>query len=168
MNHSARTAMKRLVIVTAAILAGIGAANAQEPINLGLIMPLSGQSGDYIKRYVLAGHELAIKEQNAKGGILGRPIKLHIEDSRSDSATSVSAFNKLINVNKVRAVFSIFTPFTLPLLPIAEEKRVMVFAPSVEHPDLTKSRWAVRMTPTAAMKGSGSTFSPLTCTSKCR
>ena len=120
MKHAARTTIKRLVISTAALLAGIGAAGAQEPISLGLIMPLSGQNGDYIKRYVLAGHELAVKEQNAKGGILGRPIKLHIEDSRSDPATAVSAFNKLINVDKVKAVFSIFTPFTLPLLPIAE------------------------------------------------
>ena len=153
MNHTARTAIKRLVIAAATLFAGIGAASAQEPISLGLIMPLSGQSGDYIKRYVLAGHELAIKEQNAKGGILGRPIKLHIEDSRSDPATAVSAFNKLINVDKIRSVFTIFTPFTLPLLPIAAEKKVIVLAPSVEHPDLTKSPWAVRMTPTALTNG---------------
>lgn len=153
MNHTARTASKRLLIAAAMFFAGFGAASAQEPISLGLIMPLSGQNGDYIKRYVLAGHELAVKEQNAKGGILGRQIKLHIEDSRSDPATAVSAFNKLINVDKVKAVFSIFTPFTLPLLPIAAEKKVIVLAPSVEHPDLTKSPWAVRMTPTAAMNG---------------
>ncbi len=153
MNNTARTAIKQLVIAAAALLAGIGAASAQEPISLGLVMPLSGQNGDYIKRYVVAGHELAVKEMNEKGGILGRPIKLYIEDSRSSGATAVSAFNKLIDVNKIRAVFSIFTPFTLPLLPIAEEKKIIVLAPSVEHPDLTKSRWAVRMTPTAAVNG---------------
>jgi len=153
MNHTARTAINRLVIAAAALSAGIGAASAQEPIRLGLAMPLSGQNGDYIKRYVLAGHELAIKEQNEKGGILGRPIKLFIEDSRNDGASAVSALNKLINVDKIKAVFSIFTPVVLPMLPIAEEKKVMVFAPSVEHPDLTKSRWAVRMTPTAAVNG---------------
>lgn len=153
MNHTARTAIERLVIAAAVITAGIGAASAQEPIRLGLAMPLSGQNGEYIKRYVLAGHELAVKEQNEKGGILGRPIKLFVEDSRNDGASAVSALNKLINVDKIIAVFSIFTPVVLPMLPIAEEKKVMVFAPSVEHPDLTKSRWAVRMTPTAAVNG---------------
>ena len=41
MNHTARTAIKRLVIAAAAITAGIGAASAQEPIRLGLAMPLA-------------------------------------------------------------------------------------------------------------------------------
>ncbi len=153
MKHTALTAVKRLAISAAVLLAGAGAAGAQEPIRLGLAMPLSGQNGEYIKRYVLAGHEFAIKEQNEKGGILGRPIKLFIEDSRNDGASAVSALNKLINVDKVVAVFSIFTPVVLPMLPIAEEKKVIVLAPSVEHPDLTKSRWAVRMTPTATTNG---------------
>jgi len=153
MNHTARTAVKLLAISAAALFAGVGAASAQEPIRLGLAMPLSGQSGEYIKRYVVAAHELAVKDQNAKGGLLGRPIKLTIEDSRNDGASAVSALNKLINVDKVVAVFSIFTPVVLPMLPIAEEKKVIVLAPSVEHPDLTKSRWAVRMTPTATTNG---------------
>ena len=153
MNHPARTAFRLLLAAGVALTLGIGAASAQEPIRIGIVIPLSGQNGEYVKRYMVAPTELAVKEQNEKGGLLGRQIKLTVEDSRNDGASAVSAFNKLIDVDHVMAVFTAFTPIALPLLPVAEEKKVIVFGPSTEHPDLTKSRWAVRMTPTAITTG---------------
>jgi len=153
MNCSMRTAIRRLALSAAAIFVGIGAVAAQEPIRLGLVMPLSGQNAEYVKRYMVAPTELAVKEQNDKGGLLGRPIKLTVEDSRNDGASAVSALNKLINVDKIMAVFTVFTPIALPQIPVAEEKKVILLAPSTEHPDLTKSNWAVRMTPTALTTG---------------
>ena len=140
-------------LVAAALAAGCAAALAEDSINIGTILPMSGQYGDYAKRYMVAGTEIATKEANDKGGILGRAIRLTEEDSRLDGATAVSALNKLADVDKVRAVFTAFTPTTLPQLPVAEEKHVLVMAASTEHPDLTKSRWAVRMTPTADKAG---------------
>ena len=71
----------------------------------------------------------------------------------ASSAGAVAALQKLINVDKIMTVFTAFTPLTLPQLPIAEEKKVIVVAASMEHPDLTKSPWAVRMTPTAEKAG---------------
>ena len=126
---------------------------AQEPIKIGVVLPLGGQYGDYNKRYLIAPTELAVKEINAKGGLLGRQVRLIIEDSRNDPASAVAALRKLSDVDKVIAVFTGFTPLTLPQLPVAEEKRIIVLAPSTEHPDLTKSPWAVRMTPTADKAG---------------
>lgn len=130
-----------------------GAVSAQEPIKIGVAMPLSGQNGEYVKRSFVQPTELAVKDINAKGGILGRPVKVTIEDTRGDAAGAVAALQKLINVDKIMTVFTAFTPLTLPQLPIAEEKKVIVVAASMEHPDLTKSPWAVRMTPTAEKAG---------------
>ena len=129
------------------------AALAQEPIRIGVAMPLGGQNGEYVKRSFVAPTELAVKEINAKGGILGRKVVVTIEDTRFDGAGAVAALTKLINVDKIMAVFTAFTPLTLPQLPVAEEKKVIVVAASMEHPDLTKSPWAVRMTPTAEKAG---------------
>jgi branched-chain amino acid transport system substrate-binding protein len=140
-------------LAIAALVAGGPIASSQEPINLGTNLPLTGQYGDYVKHYMVAAHEFAVHEMNEKGGVMGRPIKLYGEDSHYDGASAVSALTKLIDVDHIKAVFTAFTPLTLPQLPVAEEKHVIVEAPSTEHPDLTKSHWAVRMTPTADKAG---------------
>lgn len=126
---------------------------AQNTINIGIVLPQSGQNADYVKNYLNAPTELAVKEVNEAGGLLGKQVKAIIEDSKYDPASAVSALRKLAAVDGVLAVFTAFTPLTLPQLPIAEEKRILVVAPSTEHPDLTKSNWAVRMTPTADRPG---------------
>src|SRR5581483_10195119 len=81
-----------------------------EDVNIGTILPMSGQYGDYSKRYMIGATEMATKEINEKGGLLGKPVKLTEEDSRLDGATAVSALNKLADVDKVRAVLTAFTP----------------------------------------------------------
>jgi len=142
-----------LIAALGALLLAANPAFSQEPIRIGVVLPLSGQYGEYVKRYLLAPTELAAKEVNEKGGILGRQVKIIVEDSRFEPASAVSASKKLADVDKVLAVFTGFTPLTLPQLPLAAEKRYLIMAPSTEHPDLTKSPWAVRMTPTADKAG---------------
>jgi branched-chain amino acid transport system substrate-binding protein len=140
-------------LALAALMLGATSGRSEETVSIGTILPMSGQYGDYVKHYMVAGSEIAVKDVNEKGGVLGRQVKLTEEDSRLDAATAVSALNKLADVDKVVAVVTAFTPTTLPQLPVAEEKHVIVFGASTEHPDLTKSRWAVRMTPTADKAG---------------
>lgn len=141
------------VVLGGLLVATANPAFSQDPIKIGIVLPLSGQYGEYVKRYLIAPTELAAKEVNEKGGLLGRQVKILIEDSRYDPASAVSASRKLADIDGVLAVFTGFTPLTLPQLPIAEEKRFLIMAPSTEHPDLTKSPWAVRMTPTADKAG---------------
>lgn len=143
---------RHFLLAVAAVTAAAGV-QAQDVIKLGIVLPLSGPNGEYVKRYLVAGHELAVKEINDQGGVLGRKIQLVAEDSRQDPASAVSALRKLADVDKVMAVFTGFTPLTLPQIPVAEEKRIILLAPSTEHPDLTKSNWTVRMTPTADKGG---------------
>ncbi len=142
-----------LFVSTAALAINPGLALADEPIKIGIVLPLGGANGEYVKRYLIAPTEFATKEVNDAGGLLGRQVKLITEDSRYDPASAVSALRKLADVDKVLAVFTGFTPLTLPQLPIAEEKKIIILAPSTEHPDLTKSKWAVRLTPTADKAG---------------
>lgn len=122
-------------------------AAAQDTINLGLVLPQSGSSGDYVKRHMVEPTVLAVKEINEQGGLLGKQVKIINEDA-TDPSSAVSALRKLIDVNKVFAVFSAFTPLVLPQLPVAEDAHVIILS-SAEHPDFTKSKWAIRMTPTA-------------------
>ena len=142
----------RLPMLLGAMALATGIA-AQEPIKLGIVLPLSGNNGQYVRQYMVSAIEMAVKETNDKGGVLGRQVQLVAEDSRYEPAGAVSAFRKLVDVDHVMAVFTGFTPLTLPQIPVAEEKKVILIAPATEHPDFTRSRWTLRMTPTSDKSG---------------
>lgn len=48
-------------------------------------------------------------------------VQVVFEDNRGETKTSVSVANKLVNINKVDAMVSLFAPFSYPLRDIAEK-----------------------------------------------
>src|SRR5215831_5185074 len=88
-STTGEAAMKRLVVTLA--LAAALPAFAQEPIKIGLVTALSGQSaraGEALTR----GLQVAIDEINAKGGVLkGRKLELVRRDDESVPAKGVIA-----------------------------------------------------------------------------
>src|SRR3990167_1938828 len=86
--------MQRLT-ATLALWAGlIAGAQAVEPITLGLNYP---RSGSYKEEGLaqMRGALLAIDELNAKGGVLGRPLRLSSLDSGSQPKKAVRKVNQL-------------------------------------------------------------------------
>jgi branched-chain amino acid transport system substrate-binding protein len=74
---------------------------AAEAVRIGLDNPLTGPIGSLGKNELI-GCQMAIDEINAKGGILGRPVELIVEDSTSgDAGTAVMKARKLIGRDKV-------------------------------------------------------------------
>jgi branched-chain amino acid transport system substrate-binding protein len=65
--------MKRSAMLVAVGVMSAGTAFAQEPIRIGVLYPLTGGGAVYGVP-ALAGHQLAIEELNAKGGIMGRKV----------------------------------------------------------------------------------------------
>jgi len=74
----------------------------QEPIKIGVSAPLSGPGASYGDGF-MTGAELAAKEINDSGGISGQLVKLIVEDDKC-STDAVTAFNKLINIDKVAGI----------------------------------------------------------------
>jgi branched-chain amino acid transport system substrate-binding protein len=72
----------------------------QGPIKIGVDTPLSGTYAP-IGQQVRWGLELATKEVNAKGGILGRQVQLIFEDEEANPAVAVQKADKLFQVDKV-------------------------------------------------------------------
>src|SRR5258708_36952106 len=73
---------------------------AQEPIKIGLVTALSGQSaraGEAITR----GLQIAIDELNAAGGVLGRKFELVRRDDEATPAKGVIAARELVHKEKV-------------------------------------------------------------------
>jgi branched-chain amino acid transport system substrate-binding protein len=77
------------------------AAQAQTgPIRIGVVTPLSGTYAG-IGQQVKWGLDLAAKEINAGGGVMGRSIELVYEDEEANPAVAVQKAEKLFQVGKV-------------------------------------------------------------------
>ncbi len=78
----------------------ISGAYAADPIKIGVVTPLSGTYAG-IGQQVKWGLELATKEVNAAGGIMGRQVELTFEDEEANPSVSVQKADKLFQVGKV-------------------------------------------------------------------
>ena len=95
--------MLRTTIILTSLLATTalsGPAIAADPIKIGVVTPLSGTYTG-IGQQVRWGLELATKEVNAAGGIMGRQIELIFEDEEANPAVAVQKAEKLFEVQKV-------------------------------------------------------------------
>jgi branched-chain amino acid transport system substrate-binding protein len=87
------------------LLAGGFTARAQNPITIGFGMALTGGLALNGKAALFA-MQIWEKEINAKGGLLGRPVKLVFYDDQSNPATVPGIYTKLLDVDKVDIVIS--------------------------------------------------------------
>jgi branched-chain amino acid transport system substrate-binding protein len=78
----------------------VTAASAAEAIKIGVVTPLSGTYAG-IGQQVRWGLDLAAKEVNAAGGIMGRPIELLYEDEEANPSVAVQKAEKLFEIGKV-------------------------------------------------------------------
>jgi branched-chain amino acid transport system substrate-binding protein len=134
-----RTLLKGLAAVSLAACCAIPAV-AQEPIKIGLVTALSGQSaraGEAITR----GLTIAIDELNAKGGVLGgRKFVLLRRDDEANPAKGVTAARELIFKEKVAVLFGgLDTPVSLAIVPIVNQEKVPFMGPWAAGTPITKN-----------------------------
>ena len=84
-------------------------------------MPFSGGVELYGRQAKL-GLDVAAKEINARGGILGRPVEVVYEDDRTDPAAAVKATHKLVERDGVLAVVGPITSRNLDAMVPAIER----------------------------------------------
>ena len=89
-------------------LLGRGARAAGEPVAIGWVGPLSPPGGYAEGTNMKNAAELAATEINAQGGLLGRPVEISYADTRGMPAEGRTAAERLIQQNKVVAVFGEF------------------------------------------------------------
>src|SRR5882757_8333896 len=100
-----------------------GSAGAQaKPITVGFGMALTGGLAPNGKAALLA-MQIATEDINAKGGIMGRPVKLVYYDDQSNPSTVPGLYTKLMDVDKVDIVVSGYaTNMVAPAMPIVMQK----------------------------------------------
>lgn len=113
------------------MLAGIGlatpaSAQSGEPIKVGFSMALTGGLASNGKA-ALAAMQIWEEEVNARGGLIGRPVKLVYYDDQSNGATVPGIYTKLLDVDKVDLLLSGYSTAAIaPAMPIVIQKK-MVF-----------------------------------------
>jgi len=147
------------VLVLALALGAAVPASAQpaDPIKIGVIQPLSGPvaaSGNYVRM----GAEIGRDWINARGGVLGRPIQLLIEDNKSDPKEAATAAEKLIVRDKVPILMGAWgSSMTLAAMPKLEEYGVPMVVETSSAASVTKrgNPWVFRISPPSEMEALG-------------
>ena len=98
-------------------------AQSKEPIKIGFSMAQTGPLGPNGKQALL-GMKIWEEETNAKGGLLGRPVKLVYYDDQSNPSTVPGIYTKLLDVDKVDLVVGGYaTNMVAPAMPVVIQKK---------------------------------------------
>jgi branched-chain amino acid transport system substrate-binding protein len=120
--------LKRLLagaaVLAAATMALTGAASAQSgEIKIGYSMAMTGGLGPNGKSALLA-QKIWEEDVNAKGGLLGRKIKLIYYDDQSNPSTVPGIYTKLLDVDKVDLVIGGYaTAMLAPAMPVVMQRK---------------------------------------------
>jgi branched-chain amino acid transport system substrate-binding protein len=99
---------------------------AQDPIVIGASLPLTGDfsiPGELHQQ----GYQLCVDLINERGGLLGRPVELIVNDNRSEVEQVLSQYERLINEDQVDLIFGTFSSrLTFPASAVAQQNE-MVF-----------------------------------------
>jgi branched-chain amino acid transport system substrate-binding protein len=88
------------VVTSLLITAG---ATAAETIKIGVVNMMTGPFAEG-GSFQVNGLQLALEDINKAGGVLGRPVELHIEDNQSTNPGTVLAFSKLFTDPAIKAI----------------------------------------------------------------
>jgi branched-chain amino acid transport system substrate-binding protein len=136
-NANPRAISRRRVVKSGLALAGarfagpfVIPARAAEAVRIGLDNPLTGPVASLGKNELI-GCQMAVDEINAKGGILGRPVELIVEDSTSgDAGTAVMKARKLIDRDKIDFLLgNDNSALALAMAQVSNEKSILHIVP---------------------------------------
>lgn len=99
------------------------AAQGGEPIRIGLSTALTGPAA-YTGQQDRWGAEMAIKEINASGGVLGRPLQLDVQDNACNPAQAAQSAQRLIADRVTALMGGLCSSASLAIMPIAKRQSV--------------------------------------------
>jgi branched-chain amino acid transport system substrate-binding protein len=124
-THRALAWLAAVLLAAGAFVLSQAAARAQsgEPIRIGFGMALTGPLAPNGKSALLA-IKIWEDDVNAKGGLLGRPVKLVFYDDQSNPSTVPGLYTKLLDVAKVDLVTGGYATNVLaPAMPVVMQKK---------------------------------------------
>lgn len=101
-----------------------------DPIVFASSLPLTGEFSITGSKH-RDGYQFCVDEINARGGLLGRPVELLVEDNRSDTEATVNQMERFINVENVDVLLGTFSSLLgFPASSVAEQNGMIYPMPS--------------------------------------
>ena len=119
--------MRHVLAVVAGVIALAGA-SAQAEIRLGVLYPIAGTGAVYGVP-AMFGHDLAVDEINAAGGVLGQPLATFKRDTKLKPAAAAAAAKELITKDGVNVLIGgLSSAVGLAISEVARQEKVVYIA----------------------------------------
>ncbi|MEK6713216.1 MAG: branched-chain amino acid ABC transporter substrate-binding protein [Nitrospirota bacterium] len=119
------------------LLALNSCAKKETTIRIGVVGPMTGDQSK-MGLDVKNGTELAVKEWNRKGGVLGKKIELLVEDDQHDPKQAVAVANKLVNAGAAGIIGHFNSSASIPASAVYNKSKVPMITPASTNPQLTE------------------------------
>jgi branched-chain amino acid transport system substrate-binding protein len=134
--------MKTLIIPLLALVTALSLttsrASAQDEIVIGHFGSLTGGTATF-GISTKEGIDLAVKQINDAGGVLGKKVRVVHEDDQSRPEEAVTAVQKLINQDKVVALLGeVASSRSLAAAPVAQRTKIPMLSPASTNPKVTE------------------------------
>ena len=131
-GHRTGSVGRRTILKTGAAIGALQIASpfiiqarGETPVKIGWVDPLTGVYAALARNEVV-GAQYAVDELNKKGGILGRPVQLLVEDSANDVGTGVQKTRKLIDRDQVNFIVGdVNSGIAIAMAQVTKEKKVL-------------------------------------------
>ena len=110
---------------------------ASADLLIGTVGPMTGpyaSIGDQMRR----GAEMAVKNINDQGGVLGQKLKLEVKDDVCDPKQATSVANQLVNAGALFVAGHFCSSASIPASDIYNEEGVIMMSPASTAPVLTE------------------------------
>ena len=143
--------MRKFLVATAVATAlvastSIAAISAQaDEISIAVAGPMTGQLaafGEQLRR----GSEMAVKDINAAGGVLGKQLKLEIGDDQCDPKQAVQVANDLVQKGVVFVAGHFCSGSSIPASAVYAEEGILEITPASTNPAYTEESHAKGIT----------------------
>src|SRR5204863_7557424 len=122
-THRAVRYFARSLAACVLLFAGAAWAQSGEPIKIGYGISQTGGLAPNGKSALLA-QKIWEEDVNAKGGLLGRPVKLIYYNDQTNPATVPGIYAKLLDIDKVDLIIGGYgTNMLAPAMPIAMQRK---------------------------------------------
>ena len=143
---------KFALALSTALLTLVGAAQAQEAVEIGMVAELSGAGAPSGTNW-RDGIKVAVEEINAEGGILGKKIELGEYDTQTDPQVSRALVQKAIDEGAYAILGTIYSGSTMVNMLVAQQNSTPQFVGSESPAIVQKGNPFVFRTSSGAQKG---------------
>jgi branched-chain amino acid transport system substrate-binding protein len=125
-----------LVAAVAAGAAAFGTSARADDITIAVAGPMTGDLaafGEQLRR----GSEMAVKDINAAGGVMGKQLKLEVGDDQCDPKQAVQVANDLVKKGVVFVAGHFCSGSSIPASAVYAEEGVLQMTPASTNPKFT-------------------------------